>query len=292
MKNTIKTLVFGIVLTLLISSFVNMDPKKEIHYKDIANIETEHFILKFSDMHSQSNFTMMKISVENITDGYLIVDRSKMSFYYPGNNKTLFSKNNVSIMGGGELYNNGGAFIIPPKKAKNVIVKVTDPGGWMQVDSIQFNLGGFTYLKPTGEATKFERMTLPPVKKVVESDKLNLSLLKEERETKQSKIVVLAENTSENYYRFNSEKVVFAKEDDSESINYARKKTYLLKPEGQKKFTFIARIGRDKKTAFDMQFSKFYLDFKDAFEQLETIELNVSNKLDLVIDEEKTKNEN
>jgi hypothetical protein len=285
-----KTILFSILLAQF--SFSNtlsvltngdgepMDPKKEIHYKDIPPIVTNEYVLSFHDMHSQATFTLVRVEFENKTDGYLTLDLTKIGFTYVDKGTLNFK---------GYLFA-GESKLIGPHDKKDFTVKVTDDGGWMQVNQFHLTVDGIAIYPADGMKITPPEFKLPASKNSIDAGVVSLNLLKVKQTTD-----VAAAQFEFNYKGQSAMVVDYSKmsirtEAGQVYANVYKKSNpeFSFPNESSKGFVQVAIPIQ----VVDMQFATLYVQFNDAIQELQKEDLpkqEVNFEIDVAQTEAKAK---
>lgn len=251
MKRKLELLLVLLTCVTIGMAFIQIDPKKEIFYNAIDDIETEDYKISFADMHSQATFTLMKVTIENKSEKYLVFDLSKINFHYRVADKDVTRKEKIKI--------------IKPESTGRVTIKVINKEGFMQEDNIDVTIDGIMSYDPEeGQVISVENFKIPAEKKKFDAGDVTFSLKDLKPSTDETIVKFKVENTGDDMVLLDGSKVVFEKENGDISINMLNSKITTLLHDDKTSLKLKAEMPRDKKTNFDMQFSTFYVNFKDA----------------------------
>jgi|GEM_PF-2763158 len=280
-----KTILFSILLAQF--SFSNtlsvltngdgepMDPKKEIHYKDIPPIVTDEYTMSFHDMHSQATFTLVRIEIENKTDGYLTFDLTKIGFTYPEKG-TIYFKGSVLT---------GTSKLIGPHDKKDFTAKATDDGGWMQVEKFHLTIDGIAIYPADGMKITPPEFKLPASTNSIDAGAVKVNLLKVKQETDVTAAQFEFTYKGQSAMVIDNSKMTIRTEAGQVYANVFKKsKPEFSFPNESSKCWVQVSIPAN---VVDMQFATLYVQFNDAIQQLSKEDLSKQD-IDFEIDVEQT----
>ncbi len=188
-----KIFILSVFATVLLMSYTNLQnggSYLEIHYAEVAPIETDDYRISFHDMHSQSTFCLVRMEVTNKTSDWLFMDLSKISFDIGGK---VVNLENKKVM-------------IKPLDTKNITVKSPAVEG-LPAEKVDITIDGITRMPADGKISLLEEYPIPDTKKEISNADLKIALNSLKKETKLTDVKWDVENTGKLPVLINESKI-------------------------------------------------------------------------------------
>jgi hypothetical protein len=274
MKNTNYLSVFLLAGLMILATncdaqIPESDPRFEVRFSAVEAVETDEFIITFSEMHCQTEFALVKIDIENKTDDWLFFDP----------NVVTFTANGATYTASGREWD------IDPKKSKSRTVKVSGEANYKS-DSYTVKLDGAIRLLPTtGTVVDPGVFSLPASTNSLATDNFKVTLVEEKRKTKESIIVFECTYTGNDIGLVLSNEPSMCPAGDNEkmfSTDNMKDKTKILEPGKKTKVKMEYHIPA---SVADMQFAALEIYWNGTLVETEFEDLDFSHSLELTRDD-------
>lgn len=265
----IKFLLIGLLFLSLVNGYAQTSQNKnhENHYKAIEIIETNDFKMEFSNAHSQTAFSLVKIKMTNKSNDYLEINPSMISFKYTH----------------GSYNPTGKPFLIAPHKSNTKTFKVTGDSDF-HVDNLEIILTGFRKIPLKGSIIEVDQFQLPASNNNFEVNGLICSLSKSSQETKETSAKFECVNGTGKLLIVSPSKLAATSEKTTPYANDAGKaKMKMMLVEEGEEFKLVTVFHIPGKLA-DMQFTTLMIDWRDTFISTQKTDIDFNKVLSLEID--------
>jgi hypothetical protein len=178
---TYFAIVIVTILTILCcSTVIPGRGYKEIHYRNISPIDTEHYTLSFSEMHSQKDFIVMRMQIRNKSADYISFDRSKISYMVEAVSQNLPPRK----------------YLIKPYGKKNFTLRSEIMPG-LPAENASMKVDGLAIIPVKGNIPDLEPYPLPDTKKIMTADGLSIKLTRLLKKTKVTECTFEIKNIGE-----------------------------------------------------------------------------------------------
>lgn len=225
-------------------------PKYEIHYM-VDAVETDEVLVSFKNAHSQRDFSLVNVTINNKTSDYIYFYGTEAKFKYAHGEYSpkgsLVSRIDMSI---------------DPKGTDSKTLKVTGDNRF-HVQTLTLELSGFYKVSSKGKSVAAPDFQLPASKNSFSAGDCECTLEKTKQETKETWAQFVCKNMGDEVYIVDPSKLSVKLRDGQEFANSNKKnKGGILMPGEEIKFTATFNI--PGKIA-DMQFSVLNINWNDTF---------------------------
>ena len=272
-------IVFNLLLyTSAVAQITETDPRHENHYKYVAPIVTDEIKVEITNMHSQMNFSQIKLRITNKTNDFMALKSDEIVF----------------LINGVDYRPQGKVYMIGPRDYITRTIRV-DGDNRFHVGSYSVSFGGFYKIPTDGKTKLAENFTLPNSTNNFEFEAFQCKVAgRIVQNTQITELPLRCTYTGNKVGLIEASRISVKLEDGQEfaNINTGSKiknlittgSTDVLFPGEQTKITSVFRI--PAKTA-DMQFSVLSVNFNDTFSETELIPVLIKGQR-FVLDESKT----
>jgi len=244
----------------------------ENHYRVIPAVETDEYKLEFYDVHSQAEFTKMRIAITNKTADYLVYKPKEVVFKYAH----------------GEYKPDKKMVIIGPNSSVTKTLGVSGDDKF-QVDKLDIVLDCFYSFSSTGTEQSAPNFDLPASTKDFEAGSFKCALKKINKETQETTASFQCTYSGNEFGLVNTGKLTVKLESGKEFINEKKTKLKILKPGDKMKVTALFRV--PAATEADMQFANMQIVWKGTFSEAKATKLK-GETINLELDPGKTEGKN